>query len=141
MRAIWRTRESGVSRLAVDVAIDVAKVLAAFGVLRPTSVVPLSSGLVLLWTLEAVRVADDGRVSVGSRRSSCVAVMDEPAADEPATSSCPCRACLTAAADTTGLSRMILCQRCGNKRCPHAADHRHGCSGSNATGQPGSAYQ
>ena len=36
--------------------------------------------------------------------------------------------------------RMVLCPGCGNKRCPKANDHRHACTGSNATGQPGSAY-
>jgi hypothetical protein len=33
------------------------------------------------------------------------------------------------------------CEICGNKRCPHHTDHRLACSGSNAVGQPGSAYQ
>lgn len=37
-------------------------------------------------------------------------------------------------------SRMILCEHCGNKRCPHATDHRLACTGSNEPGQPGSAY-
>lgn len=37
-------------------------------------------------------------------------------------------------------SRMILCPICGNKRCPHANDHRNACTGSNEPGQPGSAY-
>jgi hypothetical protein len=37
-------------------------------------------------------------------------------------------------------TRMILCPLCGNKRCPHANDHRHPCTHSNAPGQPGSAY-
>ncbi len=36
---------------------------------------------------------------------------------------------------------MILCPDCGNKRCPRANDHDHACTGSNATGQPGSAYE
>ncbi|MBW6637227.1 hypothetical protein KXT41_25380 [Salmonella enterica subsp. enterica serovar Weltevreden] len=30
---------------------------------------------------------------------------------------------------------------CGNKRCPHANDHRNACTGSNEPGQEGSAYQ
>jgi len=38
------------------------------------------------------------------------------------------------------LQRMFLCKGCGNKRCPHAADHRHACTGSNEPGQPGSRY-
>jgi hypothetical protein len=37
-------------------------------------------------------------------------------------------------------NRMILCANCGNKRCPHATDHRNPCTGSNAPGQPGSIY-
>jgi hypothetical protein len=38
------------------------------------------------------------------------------------------------------MTKMILCPRCGNKRCPHANDHRNACTGSNDPGQPGSAY-
>ena len=37
-------------------------------------------------------------------------------------------------------SRMYTCDTCGNKRCPHATDHRHACTGSNEPGQDGSAY-
>ena len=36
--------------------------------------------------------------------------------------------------------RMVVCDCCGNKRCPHATDHRHGCTGSNKPGQAGSIY-
>ena len=35
---------------------------------------------------------------------------------------------------------MMLCAKCGNKRCPHAADHDLPCTGSNEPGQEGSAY-
>lgn len=35
----------------------------------------------------------------------------------------------------------IVCDTCGNKRCPHATDHRLPCTGSNKPGQPGSDYQ
>jgi len=38
------------------------------------------------------------------------------------------------------MTRMIVCATCGNKRCPHANDHRNECTGSNEPGQPGSAY-
>lgn len=38
------------------------------------------------------------------------------------------------------MHRMFLCAKCGNKRCPHATDHRHMCTGSNAAGQRGSRY-
>ena len=37
-------------------------------------------------------------------------------------------------------TKMILCPECGNKRCPHASDHRLACTGSNEPGQPGSVY-
>lgn len=36
--------------------------------------------------------------------------------------------------------RMVLCQTCGNKRCPRANSCANACTGSNAPGQPGSAY-
>jgi hypothetical protein len=36
--------------------------------------------------------------------------------------------------------KMILCPDCGNKRCPKANNHGNVCTGSNAPGQPGSAY-
>lgn len=35
---------------------------------------------------------------------------------------------------------MILCQKCGNKRCPHATNHIHECTDSNEYGQKGSSY-
>ena len=39
------------------------------------------------------------------------------------------------------LMRMFLCETCGNKRCPHATDHRLDCTGSNEPGQKGSRYE
>lgn len=36
---------------------------------------------------------------------------------------------------------MIVCQLCGNKRCPHATDCSLECTRSNEVGQQGSAYQ
>ena len=36
---------------------------------------------------------------------------------------------------------MILCQKCGNKRCPHATDHNNECTNSNEAGQKGSSYE
>ena len=65
---------------------------------------------------------------------------------------CPCNAChnerLAANPSDDPLASliararrgMVLCPTCGNKRCPHANDHRHACTGSNLPGQPGSAY-
>jgi len=37
--------------------------------------------------------------------------------------------------------RMILCPKCGNKRCPKATNHRHFCTDSNEPGQQGSNYR
>lgn len=37
--------------------------------------------------------------------------------------------------------RMVLCQICGCKRCPHATNHIHPCTNRNEPGQPGSIYQ
>ena len=49
-----------------------------------------------------------------------------------------CGACWACVPDYPG---MRVCATCGNKRCPHASDHRHACTGSNDVGQTGSAYE
>lgn len=41
---------------------------------------------------------------------------------------------------TRAMTHMICCPNCGNKRCPHATDHRLACTGSNDPGQVGSRY-
>ena len=51
----------------------------------------------------------------------------------------PC-SCYTCDGAPVMRSRMYVCAVCGNKRCPHATDHRHACTGSNEPGQEGSAY-
>lgn len=58
---------------------------------------------------------------------------------------CGCFNCLYDQIDeVTGLRltlmRMVVCPTCGNKRCPHATDHRFTCTGSNDPAQPGSRY-
>ena len=35
---------------------------------------------------------------------------------------------------------MVVCSKCGNKRCPHATYHKRACTNSNEPGQPGSVY-
>lgn len=50
---------------------------------------------------------------------------------------CWCRTCRTV---TISDMRFVVCPECGNKRCPHANDHRNACTGSNEPGQEGSAY-
>ena len=41
---------------------------------------------------------------------------------------------------TFGMTTMIVCAECGNKRCPHGTDHRNACTASNEPEQPGSRY-
>nr|WP_249414608.1 hypothetical protein [Enterobacter asburiae] len=48
--------------------------------------------------------------------------------------------CHTCRPVTFSDSRFVVCPVCGNKRCPHANDHRNACTGSNEPGQEGSAY-
>ncbi|WP_249418808.1 hypothetical protein [Enterobacter roggenkampii] len=50
---------------------------------------------------------------------------------------CWCRTCRPI---TLTDMRFVVCPQCGNKRCPHANDHRHACTRSNEPGQEGSAY-
>jgi hypothetical protein len=62
---------------------------------------------------------------------------------EPA--KCDCRHCIRERGDTIGglpreVCEFIACAVCGNKRCPHANDHRNACTNSNEPGQSGSAY-
>jgi hypothetical protein len=52
----------------------------------------------------------------------------EAARDEP---DCGCWECDV---DEHG-RRMFVCEVCGNKRCPHATDHRNSCTSSNDVGQ------
>lgn len=54
--------------------------------------------------------------------------------------SCDCHRCMTEQARPAARLRMIVCETCGNKRCPRASDHRLGCTGSNEPGQAGSVY-
>lgn len=51
---------------------------------------------------------------------------------------CRCRRCLDE--NQVDCWWMIVCQKCGNKRCPHATDHRLECTNSNEPGQEGSVY-
>lgn len=50
-----------------------------------------------------------------------------------------CWKCLEA--DPKPFYGMVLCQDCGNKRCPKATDCALECSGSNEPGQKGSVYE
>ncbi|WP_252463069.1 hypothetical protein [Enterobacter kobei] len=57
--------------------------------------------------------------------------------NSPVIPDCSCHACRPV---TFADSRFVVCPVCGNKRCPHANDHRNACTGSNEPGQEGSAY-
>lgn len=57
--------------------------------------------------------------------------------NSPVTPDCWCRTCRPV---TMNDMRFVVCPDCGNKRCPHANDHRNACTGSNEPGQIGSAY-
>lgn len=48
------------------------------------------------------------------------------------TTSCWCATCHP---NTIYDQRMIVCPRCGNKRCPHATNHEYACTNSNALDQ------
>jgi hypothetical protein len=74
-----------------------------------------------------------------------------PADAQAANAPCgQCSKCLNASGEKVELfagifvpvagARMVLCQICGNKRCPHAADCALACTDSNEPGQPGSNY-
>lgn len=50
---------------------------------------------------------------------------------------CGCFDCST---DERRMTTFIVCGTCGNKRCPHATNHKNECTGSNEPGQKGSRY-
>lgn len=77
------------------------------------------------------------------RNRACWAAPRHPTAAETAPSQCCCYECnkdRTVHGFPYASTHMILCPTCGNKRCPHATDHRHACTGSNEPGQAGSRY-
>jgi len=72
--------------------------------------------------------------------SGCIAtarICAELAVRSPVIPDCWCRTCRPL---TVTDMRFVACPECGNKRCPHANDHRNVCTGSNEPGQEGSAY-
>lgn len=56
-----------------------------------------------------------------------------------------CHTCLDGQRNEQGwptlATRMILCDLCGNKRCPRATNHELACTGSNEPGQAGSVWE
>jgi hypothetical protein len=53
---------------------------------------------------------------------------------------CHCEACDPIKLNGSNM-RMIVCAKCGNKRCPHATDHRNACTNNNDPGQKGSSWE
>lgn len=56
---------------------------------------------------------------------------------------CGCYSCVSAvvALSQSPFSQpFVVCDLCGNKRCPKATHHNNECSGSNEPGQAGSRY-
>lgn len=51
---------------------------------------------------------------------------------------CGCRKCLNTRKEPI---MFVVCNICGNKRCPHATDHELECTNSNEPGQKGSVYE
>lgn len=64
-------------------------------------------------------------------------IAESPSGNSPVIPDCSCGTCRPV---TFTDSRFVVCSECGNKRCPHANDHRNACTGSNEPGQKGSAY-
>gem|GEM_PF-3085799 len=83
---------------------------------------------------------DELRDAVETIRNSGIAIDAEKILaerDALNTPDCWCRTCRPI---TLTDMRFVVCPECGNKRCPHANDHRNDCTGSNEPGQAGSAY-
>ncbi|ECV1904216.1 hypothetical protein DYF80_13345 [Salmonella enterica subsp. enterica] len=88
---------------------------------------------------EVLRISDRDHEAWHKARNgiaSCRTAMLQ-AGNSPATPDCWCRTCRPV---TMSDMRFVVCPDCGNKRCPHANDHRNACTGSNEPGQAGSAY-
>ncbi|MEG6194832.1 hypothetical protein [Enterobacter kobei] len=80
------------------------------------------------------------REGVAAIRNSGIAIDDEKIKAERDALNEPTCWCHTCRPVTVTDMRFIVCPDCGNKRCPHANDHRNACTGSNELGQEGSAY-
>lgn len=63
--------------------------------------------------------------------------------EQPATTICGCEACVRMRRGPNSLNPLLApgwryaCEVCGNKRCPHHADHNFACTNSNESGQVG----
>ncbi|MDH0438107.1 hypothetical protein [Enterobacter cloacae] len=80
------------------------------------------------------------RDAVDAIRNSGIAIDAEKILAERDALNAPDCWCHTCRPVTISDMRFVVCPDCGNKRCPHANDHRNACTGSNEPGQEGSSY-
>ncbi|MDH1177974.1 hypothetical protein N5C72_07800 [Achromobacter mucicolens] len=71
-------------------------------------------------TLELDRETQECANAIRALKSQSAALSAQPGAQK----NCNCATCRPHSVEM----RMILCEVCGDKRCPHAADHRNECS-------------
>ena len=90
--------------------------------------------------VEPVTTACKLRDAVDTIRNSGIAIDGEKIFAERDALNAPDYWCRTCRPITLTDMRFVVCPECGNKRCPHANDHRNACTGSNEPGQEGSAY-
>lgn len=90
--------------------------------------------------VEPVTTACKLRDAVDAIRNSGIAIDAEKIFAERDALNAPDCWCRTCRPITLTDMRFVVCPECGNKRCPHANDHRNACTGSNEPGQEGSAY-
>ncbi|MEY7630957.1 MULTISPECIES: hypothetical protein [Enterobacter] len=90
--------------------------------------------------VESVTTACELRDAVDAIRNSGIAIDGEKILAERDALNAPDCWCRTCRPVTISDMRFVVCPECGNKRCPHANDHRNACTGSNEPGQEGSAY-
>ncbi|WP_369463401.1 hypothetical protein [Citrobacter braakii] len=104
-----------------------------------TNAAPVVPEALLSAMEEVLRISDRDHEAWNKAKigiASCRAAMLQ-AGNSTATPDCWCRTCRPV---TMSDMRFVVCPDCGNKRCPHANDHRNDCTGSNEPGQTGSAY-
>ena len=123
-------------------AIDSALLNAGLDCLGPDDQAEDAMQRLLNWT---VTCALDPSISPGAaalaQAADKAATERERERDARKIDSCSCEVCSPQGDGFAVPMRMILCAKCGNKRCPHATDHRNACTDSNEVGQKGSSWE
>ncbi|MCK7176021.1 hypothetical protein L8P05_19045 [Enterobacter cloacae] len=136
--------ESAVELLATDLMKRIDKItgerhsVATLSSLRVSIVEACRDAM--LQGAEPVTTANKLRDAVDAIRNSGIAIEAEKIFAERDALNAPDCWCRTCRPITLTDMRFVVCPDCGNKRCPHANDHRNACTGSNEPGQEGSAY-